>query len=122
MASDEQPAVSIISSADAVLWEMKEILPELNRRTCEFPILQILRERGVAHQDEIDAEVARMFGQNGVAPLVKAKVHQEVNFALSRLFALHLLSRYGDGLASITDEGRTITPDRLDLDNIPQPT
>jgi len=92
---------------------MKEILLELNRRTCEFPMLQILRERDVAHQDEIDAEVARMFGQNGVAPLVKAKVHQEVNFALSRLFALHLVSRYGDGLASINDEGRTITPDRL---------
>jgi hypothetical protein len=87
---------------------------KFNRWTAEYPILQFLGERNDAvHQDEIDIAIARVFGLNRLAPLVKANIQQEVNFALSRLSALYLVKRSGDSFTRITEEGKTVTEERL---------
>jgi hypothetical protein len=45
---------------------------------------------------------------------MKARIAQEDDFALSRLSQIHLIKdRIGDGYARITDEGRTVTEERL---------
>jgi hypothetical protein len=88
---------------------------KFNRWEAEFPILQFLKERNDAvHQDDIDIAISKVFSLNRLNPVVKANIKQEVNFALSRLQALYLVKRSGDGFARITKDGAGITKSALD--------
>ena len=83
------------------------------RGQAEFPILEFLRTRTDAvHNDDVELYVAKTFKLNRSSPAVKDNIRQEVSFSLSRLAQLHLVKHDG-GFVRLTDEGRTLSKERL---------
>ena len=78
---------------------------KFNRHTAAFAILDILRRHeGEVHQNEIVSDIARAFGREDMA-----KLKLEVSFSLSRLKALRLVRRSGNGYNNVTELGRSIS-------------